>query len=143
MKKAMPAGRQGFTIIELMVTVAIIAILAALIMVSFSNIKAKNRDAKRMGDLKSISNALNLYYSLHHSFLSTSGVPIHLDGTDTISSALVSEEFIPAPIIDPLDSGNYIYQYDSANGLDYTLSFCLETDSIQSYSPAGCYTIKP
>lgn len=137
--------RKGFTIIELMVSIAIIAILTALIIVSFSNIKAKNRDARRMEDLKSISNALNLYYSTAHQFpTSTGGSTEYIDGaTDAMSIALESAGNIPQAPTDPLNSGNYRYTYQSANGTDYTLGFCLETGSIQSYSPAGCYTMKP
>ncbi|MBU2218920.1 prepilin-type N-terminal cleavage/methylation domain-containing protein [Patescibacteria group bacterium] len=138
--------KKGFTIIELMVTVAIIAILAALIMVSFSNIKAKNRDAKRMGDLKSISNALNLYYSVNNSFPTClacpAGVYLNNNPIDAVSTKLKDGNFIPAPIIDPLNSGDYQYNYQSANGTDYTLTFYLETNSIKGYS-AGINTMKP
>lgn len=141
----MPAGRQGFTIIELLVSVAIIAILVALIIVSFSNVRAKHRDTKRMEDLKSISNALNLYYSTARQFPTSTGGGIeYIDGaTDAMSIALESADNIPQVPTDPLNSGNYRYTYQSANGTDYTLGFCLETDSIQGYSPAWCYTMKP
>jgi len=133
--------KQGFTIIELMVTMAIIGMIVALITISFSGAKAKSRDSRRMEDLKQISNALNLYYSVHRNFPTANPV-IHLDGADTISTSLINENFMPAAITDPLDSGNYIYQYFSSSGLDYVLSFYLETGSIQGYS-VGAHTMQP
>lgn len=126
--------RKGLTLIELMITIALFTLLTALILASVSYAKSKARDSRRMGDLKQISNALNLYYSTHNNF------PIYnniiLNGTDGLTNDLTNEEFLPAPIIDP-GSPSFDYRYNSSNGLDYTLTFCLETDSIQGYTK-GC-----
>ncbi|MFH1956704.1 MAG: prepilin-type N-terminal cleavage/methylation domain-containing protein [Patescibacteria group bacterium] len=137
---------KGFTIIELMVVVAIIGILAALITISFSDAKAKSRDSRRMEDLKSISNALNLYYSQNHRFPDTGGSDVELDGTvvnDSVSPELVANNSMPAPIRDPLSPGtDYVYNSPSG-GLDYTITFCLETNSIKGYIKGCTNTLKP
>lgn len=53
----------GFTLIELMVVIAIIGILSSMISVSLSYARMKARDARRISDLTQIRTALELYYS--------------------------------------------------------------------------------
>ena len=55
--------KQAFTLIELMVTVAIIAILATLGVSSYSAAIRKARDAKQKSDIQTITQALILYRS--------------------------------------------------------------------------------
>lgn len=136
---------KGFTIIELMVVVAIIGILAALITISFSDARAKSRDGRRMEDLKSLSNAFNLYYSQFHRFPDTGGWDIELDGTisDSVSDTLILNNSMPAPIRDPLSPGtDYVYN-SPVGGLDYTITFCMETNSIKGYIKGCTNTLKP
>lgn len=53
--------KKGFTLIELIVTVTIIAILTVVGMVSYSGTSKKARDSRRMADLEKIRVALELY----------------------------------------------------------------------------------
>lgn len=57
----MRGSSKGFSLIELMVVVAIIAILASIGMVVYGNVQKSARLAKRMADLKGIETALELY----------------------------------------------------------------------------------
>jgi type II secretion system protein G len=54
---------RGFSLVELLVVVAIIGVLTAIVMTSLSGAKQKARDSKRAADLKSIQLALSLYYA--------------------------------------------------------------------------------
>jgi len=54
---------KGFTLIELLVVISIIGILVAATSSSFVNSQKKSRDASRKSELKSLSNALNMYYA--------------------------------------------------------------------------------
>lgn len=65
MKKALPAGRQGFSLFELLVSISIIGILVALVSISYSSAQKKARDARRMQDLGMIQKAAEQYYSLN------------------------------------------------------------------------------
>jgi prepilin-type N-terminal cleavage/methylation domain-containing protein len=56
-----PANKKGFTIIELLVTVSIIAILMAVAIGSFGPAREKSRDAQRQTDLRTVEAALALY----------------------------------------------------------------------------------
>jgi prepilin-type N-terminal cleavage/methylation domain-containing protein len=57
------SSKKGFTLVELMITVAIIAIISAVGMVSYSQAQSLGKDAKRKQDLRSIAVALQLYYN--------------------------------------------------------------------------------
>src|SRR6185369_16260187 len=52
----------GFTLIELMVVVAIIGILMAAGIVAFTNAQQNARDSRRRADIDAISKALEQYY---------------------------------------------------------------------------------
>ena len=64
-------GQGVFTLMELLVVVAIMAILLAVIMVSVSSSRQKGRDAKRIGDVRALSNALELYRSTNNAYPTT------------------------------------------------------------------------
>lgn len=53
--------RRGFTVIELLVVMAIIVILAALIFPVFASVKEKNRQTVCMNNLKQLGTAFELY----------------------------------------------------------------------------------
>lgn len=54
----------GFTLLELLVVISIIAILITVGLTSFSTAQKKGRDAKRKSDIKEVQNALEQYYSV-------------------------------------------------------------------------------
>jgi type II secretion system protein G len=55
--------KRGFTLVELMVVIAIIGILASIVIGSVSNAKASARDIKRVSDIKIIQTALTSYFN--------------------------------------------------------------------------------
>ncbi len=57
--------QKGFTLIELIVVVAIIALLAAVVLSSFDNVQFKAHDARRVQEMGSIQKELELYYIAH------------------------------------------------------------------------------
>lgn len=57
MKKILPASK-GFTLIELMVVVTIIAFLSVIGIVAFTNAQKQARDGRRRADIESIATAL-------------------------------------------------------------------------------------
>ncbi len=56
-------AKGGFTLLELLIVIAIIGILVAMGTVSYSTAQKKARDATRRGDMKAIQNALEQYYA--------------------------------------------------------------------------------
>lgn len=58
MKTPLPTSEKGFTLVELLVAITIIAVLAAVGIVVFGGVQAKARDSRRSQDLIAIANAL-------------------------------------------------------------------------------------
>lgn len=54
-------GRAGFTIVELLIVIVVIAILAAITVVAYNGIQGRANDSRRLEDIKSIAKALELY----------------------------------------------------------------------------------
>lgn len=58
-------GRQtplGFTIVELLIVIVVIAILAAVSVMAYSGVQARARDSQRRQDIKTITKAIEMYY---------------------------------------------------------------------------------
>lgn len=53
---------RGFTLIEILLVITIIAILAAIVLVGLNSARSKARDAERLTDLQTIASALEFYY---------------------------------------------------------------------------------
>src|SRR5947209_19361576 len=70
------AGERGFTLIELMIVVAIIAILAGILIPNFVNARAQAQTAACESNLRSIATALELYYADNQVYPTAAGVPV-------------------------------------------------------------------
>ena len=53
--------KRAFTLIELMVVVAIIGLLATILLANVNTARERGRDSKRVADIQQIQNALHLY----------------------------------------------------------------------------------
>lgn len=57
-------NKQGFSLLEILVVIGIIAILLSIGLSSYSTVQKKSRDAKRKSDIKTIQQAKEQYYSV-------------------------------------------------------------------------------
>lgn len=132
--------KRGFTLIELIVVIAIIAVLSAMVLISVRSAKTKSRDAQRIANMSEINNALNLYENTNRQYPIYTG---NITSSDTMSLALESAGTISQTPVDPLNSLPYVYTYSSSDGTTFTLGFCLETNAVQGYSQGCGHTITP
>jgi len=125
-EKAMPAGRQGFTLVELLIIIAVIGLLAGMVVISMKNVKAKARDTQRVSDVGTIAKALNMYQNGINVYPIFDG---YITGTDVLSTTLKNAGAINAMPIDPTNTDNYRYYYQGVDGEDFYLEYYLETTS--------------
>ena len=64
-------GQKGFTLIELMIVVAIIGILAAIAIPQFAQFRIKAFNSAGSSDIKNLKTSLEAYYSDNYFYLDT------------------------------------------------------------------------
>ncbi|MCA9349167.1 type II secretion system protein [Candidatus Saccharibacteria bacterium] len=71
LKSTLRTARQGFTIIELLIVIAIIGILAGLVLNNFQGAQAKARDSQRKTDINAMHAQLENYYNSNGNYPTT------------------------------------------------------------------------
>lgn len=61
-------SKRAFTLVELLVVVAIIGILATVVIMNVSGVQAKSRDAKRKSDVVTIKKSIDSFYIDNHRY---------------------------------------------------------------------------
>lgn len=56
-------NKNGFTIVELLIVIVVIAVLASISIVAYNGMQTRTRDAQRSQDVKNVIKALELYYA--------------------------------------------------------------------------------
>lgn len=118
----------GFTLMEILIVISIIAILITVGMSSFSTAQKKGRDSKRKSDLKDIQTAQEQYYSVCGNVYVTA-VPTGIFTSVNCASANVS--IMPVLPEDP--RGTTPYYCDNTDGCSSTqFKICayLETEQV-------------
>lgn len=117
-------NRKGFTLIEMLVVIAIVGLLSSVVVVGLTGGREKSRDARRIADLRSIQNQLELLYD---------------SGTGYPASANANNKALPANVSPQKDPQGNSYLYETS-GLTYTLGATLEDlkNAPGGVSPASC-----
>ena len=105
---------RGFTIVELLIVIVVIAILAAITTVAYNGIQGRARDSQRVTDLRAIVKALELYKTSNGAYpnanptANASGWEVSTTGTAATNflAALVSTSGISKVPVDPVNTGD-------------------------------------
>lgn len=104
---------KGFTLLELLVVIGIIALLVSFAAVSYSAAQKRARDSRRKADLNSMKNALEQYYSAN-SFV--------YPGTCSTASTYLQGSW-------PVDPGTYSYTQSCVVGPPSTYCICAQLEA--------------
>ncbi len=111
-------NERGFTFIELLVSVTIVAVMMSVAAVSYTSVNKRSRDSKRKADLEMIRSALEICRA------NTGVYPASISGNITCSDGVVTLAATPA---DPVNTGVHVYTYTRLTTTTYTLAAELET----------------
>lgn len=110
--------QHGFTIVELLIVIVVIAILAAISIVAYNGIQGRARDSKRHSDLASVMKALEMYHADNGGYPRCSATGPYSAGGSLSSgllSACVADELVPTYLVsiptDPVDVAPNRYYY--------------------------------
>jgi len=150
MFKTLKKAQQGFTIIELLIVIAIIAILAGLVLNNFQGAQAKARDTQRVTDINNIHSKLEEYYNENNAYPQTftaatfPGIDASsltdADGVTITINAAVADEAAALAVANPGNTGGE-YKYiayptgctDNCTG--YVLKTFIEKPSTSTTNP--------
>ena len=121
----MRKSTSGFTIVELLIVIVVIAILAAISIVGYNGIQARARDNIRISALASIEKAVELYKITEGAYPPSSGTPSTGWGSCTGASAyshsyatdgtwmkpLIDAKTISKVPVDPVNDCTYYFRY--------------------------------
>lgn len=83
----------GFSLIELLVVISIIAVLSSVLVANFMGMRERARDAQKIQDLNSMKSALRSYYNDHQGYPLTQTNMVNGIGTSAYMPAISSIGF--------------------------------------------------
>ncbi len=129
MRKIMKKKKNsGFTLMELLIVIAILGLLATIGLGSFRSSQIKGRDAQRKSDLAQIQKALEMYYNDYGSY--PESLPEGGSSWQDEKGTLYMKEV-------PKDPKNFDYCYEKS-GNWYYLYAKLENSKDPSIEKTGC-----
>lgn len=109
----------GFTLMEVLIVIAIIGILVSVSVVSYTSAQKKSRDSRRIGDMKAVQNAWEQYYADN-----SASYPASCTYSVTPTPGVMSGTYLPAGLpVDPKSTTPYPQMYAGWSKCD-TASYC-------------------
>lgn len=133
--------KNGFSLIELLVVLGIIAVLTGLVAFNFNAARMRARDVQRKSDLKELRSALELYKNDNNQQYPSTTDYSTLIGTLSAAGYVSSTLSDPKLAVTGDPSSWDEYDYDpGVNNVSYTLKICMENraDDILVGSTTDC-----
>ncbi len=138
--------QKGFSLVELLIVIAIIILLGLISVIALNDQRAKARDSKRISDIRQIMTALEFYHSDNNEYPAVTA-QISLGKSDAVklcskaiggfvSAQTPCDEKVYMPIVpaDPLGDKSYLFS-GSASGYDIVFT----TEKPSSLGEPGVY----
>lgn len=151
-------SKKGFTLVELLVAISIIAILSAIGMIVFGNVQMQARDSKRKQDLRAISTALEIYYNKNGKYPNTDALWVYSGNAQPWIPGLNSQYMVQVPtdpksnLIErvweqPGTGYGYWSNYSNSNGCDAAINkdknqFYMLITHLENYSDPDRLEVK-
>lgn len=127
---------RGFTLIEILVVITIIAVMIGLAFPNFFAARQRARDVQRKSDLKQLQKGLELYKQDQNPIAFPSNYPTSCTTNCQLNISCGSQWnnggssiYMSKMPCDPLAPTPYFYQQNASDSLNYTLVTCLENKS--------------
>ena len=109
-------SQRGFTIVELLIVIVVIAILAAISIVAYNGIQERGRDSNRLSDAKSIEKAIRIYLIKEGRLFVPTSVDAswetsNEDNPGDFMEILVSSNTLNSVPLDPSNTSTKHYRY--------------------------------
>ncbi|MDX2776131.1 prepilin-type N-terminal cleavage/methylation domain-containing protein [Streptomyces caniscabiei] len=108
-------SRQGFTIVELLIVIVVVAVLAAVSVSALNGTQQRARDTQRVHDMQTIVKALELYkiqtgtYPPVHPTNQISGWEVSSINPGQFLSALKTSGVVSSVPVDPINNGTTVH----------------------------------
>lgn len=104
-------AKRGFTIVELLIVIVVIAILASISIVAYNGIQSRAQDAKRLSDMNSLIKRIEIYIA-ENRVTPLCGTSSSCSSTYASGSGALSDFINNPPLIDPINqNGQWGYYY--------------------------------
>jgi prepilin-type N-terminal cleavage/methylation domain-containing protein len=136
-------SKSGFTIVELVVTISVIAILASISLVTYSFIQRDARDTTRRGNVRVITEALEKYYDKNGEYPSVRQLVNNFgdnSGANVAVTLNIDAQYLKMPRMTPTTQTNALYSGGTPIN-DYVVYIGYNANNnvhCQSGPPHGC-----
>lgn len=141
--------RRGFTLVELLVVIVVIAILVSIVVVGFANVQKRARDEVRKQDLASLAKALELYNNDNGPMSTSSNcgsggngsgwVNFTYSGYTSISNCLINAKALKSQLVSPAKTDSCTSGNLSCDA--YMKTTCIQSGRTVSYLYANLETV--